>query len=84
MGLQPRSRSAHAMTGTRLAAHEHAVAKTLNTSFFKYTNSQVCESKMRIERNDDPKVKQKKSRKGLRREFAQCIERIPSGPPRLN
>jgi hypothetical protein len=37
--------------------------------------------KMRIERNDDPKMKQKKCRKGLRRELAQRIERIPAAPP---
>lgn len=36
---------------------------------------------MRVKRNDDPRMKQRKCRKRLRREFAQCIERIPSGPP---
>jgi hypothetical protein len=29
---------------------------------------------MHIERNDDPRIKQRKCRKRLRREFAQCIE----------
>jgi len=28
-----------------------------------------------------PGMKQKKCLKGLRREFIQCVERIPSGPP---
>jgi hypothetical protein len=41
----------------------------------------VFELKTRIDGNDDPEMKQKKCRKGLRRELALCIERIPADPP---
>ena len=88
-GAHGRSVGGSECSGARAVNPHKAVARCSSTCSCKnleYIVSRiyyftVCELKMRIERNDDPKMKQKKCLKGLRREFAQCIERIPSGPP---